>query len=176
MKLPAVDLENITTLAQAKNVIEQLLSNQTLLLTELQRVQEEMNRLKGQPKKPEFSSSGKQTASVTKLLKEKGHWHKRSKKGGVGIDREEAMDEETTCACGSASFRTLRTRKQIIQGLLFKRDNVMYHGKEKQCLKCGKRYKSRLPKNLQGKSFSPELTSLLSFWKYGCRVTQPLLL
>src|SRR6266404_2306958 len=37
-------------------------------------------------------------------------------------------------------------------------------------------YKCHLPKELQGRSFSPELSSFLSFWKYGCRVTQPLML
>lgn len=178
MSLPAIELEQITTLSQAINIIEQLLQTQRQLVEELQRVQEEVARLKGQPKKPMFSSlgKGKQYASVTSLLKEDSHWRKSSKKGKIPVDRQEQLPEVGTCLCGSTSFTTIRTTKKIVQGIVFKRDNVLHHGRIKQCQSCGKRYRSILPTHLKGISFSPGLSSFLSFWHYGCRVTLPLLI
>src|SRR6266404_7765884 len=139
MKLPNIDIDKITTLAEAKNVIEFLLQAYTEQQEEIRQLREEINRLKGQPKKPQFfSKRGHKQASVTTLLKEEGTWSKNSKKGKLAIDREERMTEVDTCACGSTSFRVLRTRRQVIQGLLFRRDNVLYRGREKQCINCGK--------------------------------------
>lgn len=178
MKLPVIELEDITTLSKALNVIEQLLQTQRLLLEELQKVQEALNRFKGQAGKPAFPSDNrqKQSSSITGLLKEEKPWHKSSKKGKMPIDREESLAEVDTCSCGSTTFTTIRTTKKIVQGIMFKRDTVVYRGRVKQCTDCGKRYRSILPLALRGISFSPQLSSFLSFWHYGCRVTLPLLL
>jgi hypothetical protein len=176
MKLPAIELDEITTLPKALNVIEQLLHTQRLLIEELNQMKEEIARLKDQPKKPTFSSSGKQSASVTNLLKENRSWHKSSKKGNIPVDRDEKLPEVDSCICGSTLFTTIRTTKKVVQGIVFRRDNVSYSGRVKQCRNCGKRYRSILPSHLKGISFSPDLASFLSFWHYACRVTMPLLL
>lgn len=177
MKLPFIDLEKIENLAQAKNVIEQLLSLYSKQQEEIALLRTEINRLKGQPKKPIFPFSDKgKSASVTGFLKEKGSWHKTSKKGRVAIDRDEQLEEVVQCTCGNTTFKTLRTTQKIIQGLYFKRDNVAYHGRVKECTSCSKTYKSHLSQELAKISFSPELSSFLSFFKYSCRVTQPLIL
>ncbi len=176
MKLPTIELDKITTLPEALNVIEQLLQREHRLLEELNKMKEEIARLKGQPKKPKFPSSKKQSASVTNLLKENHSWHKGSKKGKIAIDRTEKLSEVAACICGCIEFITIRTTKKVVQGIVFRRDNVSYSGRVKQCQNCGKRYRSILPPNLKRISFSPELASFLSFWHYACRVTLPLLL
>ncbi len=178
MTLPIIDLDQITTLPKAMNVIEQLLQTQQQLVERLQNVEEEFNRLKGQPKKPSFvpANNQKQSVSVTGFLKEKTHWHKSGKKGTITIDREEKLAEIDACSCGSTSFTTIRTTKKIMQGIIFQRDNVIYNGRVKQCSHCGKHYRSIIPAHLKNTSFSPELSSFLSFWHYACRVTMPLLL
>lgn len=177
MKLPAIDLEKITTLSQANNAIEQLLQTQIVLLEKIQQLREELNHLKGQPKKPSFASANQnRSTSVTSLLKENRSWHKSSKKGKIPIDRREQLSEIDACSCGSTSFTTIRTTKKIVQGIIFQRDNVLHAGRVKQCNNCGKHYRSILPSYLRGVSFSPSLSSFLSFWHYGCRVTLPLLL
>jgi len=188
MKLPEIDIKEIATLEGAKAAIRALLNSlETFVemcnrqVKEIEQLREEINRLKGQPKKPQFDSvKGKQkggrSISVTELLKEKGFWSKSSKKGKIEIDREESMEEVQACSCGCSDFLTLRTKTKVVQGISLKRDTVLYRGKVKECKNCGKRYKSRMPKELQGRSFSLELSTFLSFWKYCCRVTQPLLL
>lgn len=51
----------------------------------------------------------------------------------------------------------------------------MYHGRKKACLGCGKIYKSHEPDEIKGNAFNPILQSLVSYCKYGLRVTEPLL-
>lgn len=176
MKLPTFDIDQIVNLTEAKNAIEKLLHAFALVKEENIRLREEIARLKGQPNKPSFTSGGeKQSVSVTALLQEKKHWQKSSK-GKLPIDHKEDIPEVKECQCGSQKFRSLRTYTKVVQGLLIKRNNTAYHGRKKQCVRCGKIYKSTVPANLRGISFDRNLSSLLSYLKFGCRMTQPLLL
>lgn len=176
MKLPDIDPEKITTLVEAKNAIEKLLQLFIKQQTEIQRLQAEIARLKGQPRKPQFVTSTRSSFGMSKLLSEKGKkWHKGVKKGMLSIDRHVDLVEKKTCMCGSHEFKSVRTTTKIVQGILFKRDNVAYHGRVKQCVRCGKTYKSNLPGNIQGISFDTNLRSLLSYLKFSCRMTQPLI-
>lgn len=177
MRLPIINLDQITTLPKAINIIEQLLQTQQLLLEKITFFEAEVARLKGQPKKPSFAPTNQnQSTSVTSLLKENRSWHKSSKRGKISVDRQEQLPEVDACSCGSTSFVTIRTTKKIVQGIIFKRDNVLHAGRVKQCNNCGKRYRSIIPAQVKGISFSPSFSSFLSFWHYGCRVTMPLLL
>lgn len=80
----SIKLPPITTLEEAKNVIEHLLQLIQKQEKAISLLQEEVARLKGQAKKPSFSSTttGKKSPafSVTGLLGEKKSWKKGSKK------------------------------------------------------------------------------------------------
>ncbi len=172
--LPDIDITTITD-PQVRNAIEKILQAFIALQKENNMLREEIARLKGQPKKPRFNTTGKQsTQGVTSLLKEKQTWHKSSK-GKLPIDHEEQLPEIDHCECGSMEFRTLRTTSKVVQGIVFQRNNIAYHGRHKQCINCGKKYKSILPKELKGVSFDPNMKSLLSYLKFACRMTYPLL-
>jgi hypothetical protein len=175
MTLPDIDIDAITTLPEAKNVIELLLEMYRKQEERISRLEAEIARLKGQPKKPRFNKAGKQSShGVTSLLKEKQTWHKSSK-GKLPIDHKEQLPEIDHCECGSQEFRTLRTTVKVVQGIIFQRNNIAYHGRHKQCIKCGKKYKSILPETLKGVSFDPNMKSFLSYLKFACRMTYPLL-
>lgn len=175
MTLPNIDIDAITTLPEAKNVIELLLQMYQKQEERISRLEAEIARLKGQPKKPSFSSTNKQAShAVTNLLKDKQTWHK-SNKGKLPVDHEEQLPEVDHCECGSTHFRTLRTTVKIVQGIILRRNNIAYHGRHKQCVNCGKKYKSILPRELQGISFDHNLRSLLSYLKFACRMTYPLM-
>ena len=184
MELPNIDPEKITNLEEAKKALYMvlnrfedclhLLSNQQ---ETIKRLQEEIARLKGQPKKPQFAhaTGSKQGAFTRNLLQEKTPWHKQGK-GKLPIDHHENLPEVEQCHCGSRMFRTIRTHRKIVQGIVFARNNVAYHGKTKQCVTCGETYKSTLPENLKGISFDPMLKSFISYLKFSCRMTYPLIL
>lgn len=174
MSLPNIDLENITTLAAARNAIEDLLQISVQQQEEIERLRTEIARLKGQPKKPSFSTLGKHVPhGVTNLLKEKRTWHKSSK-GRFPIDHEEQLTEVDRCLCGNAQFRTLRTTTKVVQGIIFQRNNTAYRGRHKQRINCGNIYKSILPEEIKGISFDQKIRSLLSYLKFACRMTYPL--
>ena len=174
MTLP-IDPESITTLSDARNAIEKLLQAYTSLQHENELLKEEIAHLKGQPRKPQFNSDTQKSFGVSKLLKVGTKWHKGSKKGMLPIDVHQNLPEEVICSCGSSNFKSLRTHTKIIQGMLMQRNNVSYHGRDKQCLNCGKIFKSQIPGEIKGISFDPTLKSLISYLKYACRMTHPLL-
>lgn len=176
MTLPDINPESITTLAEARNAIEKLLQAYIALQHENELLRAEVARLKGQPKKPQFNSELQNNFGVSKLLKTGKIWHKGVKLDTLPIDSHVNLVEETICSCGSHNFKSLRTHTKLIQGMLFRRNNVSYHGRDKKCVKCGKIYKMQIPEAVKGVSFDPNLKSLISYLKYGCRMTHPLLL
>lgn len=172
----SIDPEKITNLQEAKNAIELLLNLYIKQQEQIQLLKKEIARLKGQPRKPQFNSEPQKNFGVSKLLKVGKKWHKGTKRGTLPIDSYVNLPEETICSCGSSDFKSLRTHTKLVQGMLMQRNNVAYHGRDKQCLNCGKVYKSNIPDEIKGVSFDPTLKSLISYLKYGCRMTHPLLL
>ena len=183
LSLPDINPEKISTLEAAKEAILLLMNSFDKLVHMYVKLEEkiiclekENARLKGQPKKPLYAKKKIEhtTESVQKLLKEKGIWHKTSKKGKVAIDREAKLAEIDTCVCGSTEFRTLRRTQRVVQGLVIKRENVLYYGRKKQCVTCGRKYKSIEPEDIKGKTFNSSLHTLISYLKFFTRVTEPL--
>ena len=171
-----IDPDSITNLTEAKNAIEKLLQAYISLKAENELLKAENARLKGQPKKPQFNSDKQKNFGVSTLLSEKGKkWQKSSKKGTLPIDAHVELPEVAVCSCGGSEFKTLRTHTRVVQGMQFSRNNVSYNGRQKLCLTCGKVYKSTTPKEIQGIQFDSTFSSLLSYFKYGCRMTHPLL-
>ncbi|HEY4964371.1 MAG TPA: transposase [Candidatus Saccharimonadales bacterium] len=181
-KLPEIDADAIGSLDEAKQVIKQILNSFALVLKELDAIKkentllkEEVARLKKQPKKPQFGSSQQSSTTPTQLLKEKGkHWHK-SARTTIEIDQDIQLPEIEMCLCGATDFRTIKTTKKVVQGLVIKRNNTAYHGKKKACTACGEIYVTEVPKDVKGLSFDSEIQSLTSFLKFACRFTHPLL-
>lgn len=170
MSLPLTEeaIANIQTLPEALNVIEQLVKMNHQLIHHIDVLEEEVARLKGQPQKPHFSSQ--QSSRYSSPPHAKGDHHKAKKQ--IPIDRKETLPEIDQCDCGSETFQILRTWEKTVQGIIIRRDNVSYEGRDKQCAVCGKLFRSTLPAGTAGKQFSPELSSWLSVWKYDCRMSE----
>lgn len=58
---------------------------------------------------------------------------------------------------------------------MIKRDNVLYHGRKKQCVTCGRKYKSIEEKEIKASTFNSNLQALVSYLKFFTRITEPLL-
>lgn len=182
-ELPEIELGDIQDV-KLKNQIEKVLlfvedvvkENQALR----QRVallEEEIRRFKKQAKKPQQQNMP--GIMPTQLLQEKPsgkkQWHKSSKKGVLPIDRVVPLKVVAICSCGNTTFQCLRTKQKLVQGIKIIRDNALYTGAEKQCKVCGKIYKPAYPAEIQNSSFSQELQSLVSFFKFHCRMSEPLI-
>ncbi len=174
MKLPDIDVDAISSLDEAKQVISYLLNSLELQQKEIIELRQEIARLKQQPKKPQFPQK-QHSFSATKLVKDKDtHWQKKARKPIV-VDHHENLPELEACACGSTEFETINTTTKVVQGLEIKRNNTAYHGRRKKCINCGKIYKTEIPADVKGLSFDSNTQSLASFLKFACRLTHPLL-
>lgn len=180
MTLPNIDInpDKIETLEEAKevivkllNLIEQLSSQMTELFNQVQELKAENDRLKKQAGKPTFkeATSGKRYSSEGHLPE--GEKHGKTSKQ-IFVDRHLQLPEVSACDCGSQEFVLIRTWNKLVQGLIIKRDNVVYHGRDKRCKRCGKLHKSVLPEGMNGYQFSSELRSWLSVFKYDCRMSE----
>jgi hypothetical protein len=182
ISLPDIDPAKIATLDEAREAMHLLMNSFEDLVklyvkqeAKIAQLETENRKLKGQPKKPHFQSSAIKhptSKSVRNLLKEKGVWHKRSKKNKLAIDQEQNLAVVTRCDdCGGKEFRVMRTRTKLVQGIVIQRKNVLYRGRDTQCTGCGKVFRTSLPKSV----FDQKLKTFLSFGRFFCRMTQPLL-
>ncbi len=146
--------------SQAKQIAE--------LTKALELANQEIAKLKGQPKKPHFASN-KKSSSVTYLLKDNIKWVKKAK--DLPIDQHINVQTPAVCECGSSQFQSLRTSTKIVQGMIIKRNNISYQGRERQCLTCGRIYKPSFPKG----SFDSTIQALMSQLKFDGRFSHLLI-
>ena len=177
--LPKIDIANVadkelvTTLL---NFIEQQAEQISKLTVALGQANQEIARLKGQPRKPQFSTSKKRSISVTAFLSDKNDrkkWKKKAK--DIPIDLHVTVPEENICSCGSSKFRNIRTETKIVQGMIITRNNTAYHGMTKICVNCGKIHKAAFPKETKGLSFDSTIQALMSHLKFDGRFSHRLL-
>lgn len=181
IKLPEINVDAISSLDEAKQVIKQLLNSFELVLKrqdDLEKenalLKQEIARLKQQPQKPQFDKQN-QSFSATKLVKKKDkRWHK-SERNPIEVDVHVQLPEVDTCVCSSTDFETINTTTKAVQGLVIKRNNTAYHWRKKKCVACGKIFSTQLPKDTKGVSFDSNTQTLASYLKFSCRFTHPLL-
>lgn len=181
-----VDPQQIRTVPQARgiigdllNAIEKLVKTVHQLSNEIETLKEELRRQKKQSKPPDLftpKAERKQNYSSRERTKqERLPWHKSIKRPRLTINREEQLPEVSVCQCGSMRFRVIRTWNKIVQGLIIKRDTVQYNGRDKQCTNCGIIFASTIPEDIKGRTFSSELRSWVSVFKYDCRMSEMLI-
>lgn len=152
-------------------MIEELMTAVHQLFSQNQELEKEIARLKKQSGKPQLGNHLKPPEySSNKYLPKNKKQGKSVKQ--IPIDRYENLPETTVCSCGSSEFVPIRTWNKPVQGLVIRRDNVLYHGRDKQCRRCGKIHRSILPSGASGHQFSSELKSWLSIFKYDCRMSE----
>ena len=167
------------TIRKLMNLVEELIKQNTQLFNKIQEQDKEIARLKQQPQRPTFNASSDH--SVTKLLNKKADgtgkkvWEKSHKKETLQVDREMQTEEVAQCTCGSQEFKPLRSREKLVQGIIIARDNVLYQGRDKKCLTCGKVYHAAFPSDTHGLQFSSLTRSWISYFNKYCRMTEPLL-
>jgi hypothetical protein len=191
--LSDINISKIFSLTEAKKILRQLLNKLEDCFSLIAKKDKEIEELKQklaqatkQSKKPTFpsSKSGKKKngltrmfRSVTALLGEHTQdidmdINKKSK-GDLPIDDHKTIKKDK-CDCGG-KLTTTRTDIRIIQGIRFERHNVAYHVTDQKCISCGKEYQGQMPEGLRNTSFDPGLCSFISFLKFGCRMTYPLI-
>jgi len=174
--LDNINDDNIKALiVELLNLIEE--QNQTI--TELreanQKLRDEINHLKGEQGKPEFSRNKKKDnplVSSEKERKKTKSWHKESKKDRIIIDNEvkcELSKAELEKLPGDVRFLRYETRVQ--QNLKLVRENIKYLVAVYYSESEKKTYHAQLPSDYQG-YFGSSLKTLIHVMTHVCDVTQ----
>lgn len=158
------------------NFIEALQKKNNQLIKENQQLKRELAKVKHQAPQPSFQVKNYSLTLTLKKMTKQNIWKKSNKKEKIAIDKIVVLPEVTVCRdCGNEQFVTIRTDKKIVQGVILKRNNICYLKKDKQCKQCKKIYKGVIPEEIKRLEFDQEIRTLISYLKFKCRITQPLL-
>jgi len=180
LKFSEKDKQNPTVLLlldiirQQAEELEKLKEKNNALTAEINTLKDEINRLKNHPRKPDVKPStleDKKPSQEGKKPKKRPGSTKRKKTSEITV-HEDLPIEPTHLPEGA---RFIRFKDFLVQGIRFEAHNIRYRLKSYQ-LPDGSCVTGKLPDNLNGKHFSPELVSFILYQHYHCHVTQPLLL
>lgn len=180
LKFSEKDKQNPTVLLlldiirQQAEELEKLKEKNNALTAEINTLKDEINRLKNHPRKPDVKPStleDKKPSQEGKKPKKRPGSTKRKKTSEITV-HEDLPIEPTHLPEGA---RFIRYKDFLVQGIRFEAHNIRYRLKSYQ-LPDGSCVTGKLPDNLNGKHFSPELVSFILYQHYHCHVTQPLLL
>jgi len=141
---------------------------------EIQRLRDEINRLKGEKGKPDIKGNIKIETKEKKESMEsqsKKEWKKKKKE--IKIDREVVIEIDQDGLPDDAVFKDYR--EITIQNLSITTDNVLYKLEVYYSQSENKSYTAELDKCLQGTSFGPELKALIVNLYFAGRMTENLI-
>jgi len=170
-------LSDAKDLRQTVIMLLQVIEEQGALIKsqaeELQKLRDEINRLKGEKGKPDIGKKNKNS----KLNINKGDEHQdKSKNNKNGLDKSPVQIDRTvelTEVSGElpSDARIKSWEDHIVQDILLRRDTVKYRVGIWYSPSEGKTYRSVFPLSGYG-SFGPQLQGLLHLLHYECNVTQ----
>jgi len=176
IELNAIQEENARELVKRLlNMVEQLSGEIRELRAENQRLRDEVNRLKGEQGKPKIKGNKAQPASKTDHSSElerrkKRVRRKKSKKVEVQIDREEVLKVDTKQLPADAEYKGYET--VVVQDLLIKTENVLFHKEKYYSASKRKTYMAKLPLGYGGQ-FGPGIKSLILTLYFGVGTSEP---
>jgi hypothetical protein len=175
IELNAIQEENARELVKRLlNMVEQLSGEIRELRVENQRLRDEVNRLKGEQGKPNIKGNktpALKTDHSSELERHKRRArHKKSKKVEVQIDREEVLKVDTKQLPADAENKGYET--VMVQDLLIKTENVLFHKEKYYSASRRKTYVAELPPGYGGQ-FGPGIKSLILALYFGVGTSEP---
>jgi hypothetical protein len=142
---------------------------------ENQRLRDENNRLKGEQGKPNIKGNKKEASPKADHSSEserhkKRVRHKKSKKVEVRIDREEILKVDAKQLPADAEYKGYET--VVVQDLLVKTENVLFHKEKYYSASRRKTYMAKLPLGYGGQ-FGPGIKSLILTLYFGVGTSEP---
>jgi hypothetical protein len=173
--LNAIPDENARILIQRLlNLIEELVDGQREAAAEIQRLRDEVNRLKGEQGKPQVKASKPEAApkqhSSEAERREPRERRKRSKNATLHIDREEVLMVDPAILPADAEFKGYDT--VVVQDIVVRTDNVRFKKEKHYAPSTGKTYLAPLPPGYRGQ-FGPGLHAWVLTQYYGQGVSEP---
>ncbi|MCX6031198.1 MAG: transposase [Chloroflexi bacterium] len=184
--LAQIDLDGIQDLAGARRAITQLFNLTEDLQTtihqlqaENQRLRDENNRLKGEQGRPDIKPNKPpappaSTAHSSEAERRQPRpWHKDPKLDRLPINREATLPVEPAQLPAAAEFKGYEA--VVVQDLIIKTDNVLFHKAKYYSPSAQKTYLADLPPGYTGQ-FGPGIQALVLVQYHACNVAEPKLL
>jgi Transposase IS66 family len=155
------------------NLIEDLSADLRAAQEEIQRLRDENNRLKGEQGKPtvkpnavppdptDHSSERERRQPVERV--------KRGKRATITIDREQTLRVERAILPPDAEFKGYED--VVVQDLLIRTDNVLFHKEVFYAPSAGQSYRAGLPRGYSGE-FGPGVKALTLVLYFGCLMSE----
>lgn len=156
------------------NFIEQLSSSLRAARTEIQRLRDENNRLKGEQGKPEIKANVEGEAakdhSSEKERKKPRKRQEKKKTASIVIDREQVLKVDQTVLPADAIFKGYE--ENVVQDILLKTDNVRFLKEKYYSPSLGCTYLAELPTGYGGQ-FGPGIKALSIALYHGGLMSEP---
>jgi hypothetical protein len=166
-----------TVLRDLLNLIEQLIAENQAQRDELQRLQDEINRLKGEQGKPTFKSKGPRPSGTNYSSEQERRqpktWQKGTKLDQIRIDRVERRQVDPATLPDDAIYKGIEM--VTVQDLILRTDNVQFELELWYSPAQRRRYRAPLPAGYEGE-FGPGSKTLALALGYGANVSQGKLL
>jgi hypothetical protein len=174
------DLEGARqAIAQLLNLIEDLTADLREAQAEIQRLRDEINRLKGEQGKPEIKPSKKPapSSSADHSSERERHkprdWKKSSKVDQIHVDREQVARVDPARLPPDAEFKG--HEPVIVQDLIIHTDNICFLKEKYYSPAQAKTYLAELPKGYEGE-FGPGIKASVLVWYHGMNTSEPKIL
>ncbi len=157
------------------NLVESLSTELAAAQQEIQRLRDEIARLKGEQGKPHIkpnarSSSTPKNYSSEGERKEPTQRAKRSKNEEIKIDREQVLEVKRGSLPQDAVFKGYE--EVVVQDVVFQTDNVLFHKEKFYSPTEKKTYLAELPRGYEGQ-FGPGIKSLIWVLYFASQVSEP---
>ena len=175
LDLTAIHDDNARILIQRLlNLIEQLSADLRAAQAEVQRLRDELNRLKGEQGKPDIKGNTPKPATGTHSSeaerREARPRDKRAKQASVHIDREAVLTVDPTSLPPDAEFKGYEV--VVVQDVVVQTDNVQFQKEKYYAASTRQTYLAALPPGYHGQ-FGPGLRALVLAQYYGQGVSEP---
>jgi len=175
LDLNAIQDENARELIrQLLNLVEKLSADLRDAQVEIQRLRDEVNRLKGEQGKPNIKGNTPKPAPNNHSSENERHKsrqrHKKSKNAKIQIDREQVVDVDLSVLPKDAKFKEYKD--VVVQDILLRTDNILFHKKKYYAASTGKTYLAKLPRGYEGQ-FGPGIKALTLAFYYGIGTSEP---
>jgi hypothetical protein len=177
--LDDLDLSSITDertrilIVRLLNLVEDLSADLRDAHAEIQRLRDEVNRLKGEQGKPDIKPPTPPTPPTNYSSEPERHRRaergKRGKRQPISIDREQPLRVDPAILPPDAEFKGYE--QVIVQDVVIRTDNVRFWKEVWYAASTGRSYRAPLPRGYHGE-FGPGIQALVLVLAFGCLVSE----
>ncbi len=159
------------------NLVEKLSADLRDAQVEIQRLRDEVNRLKGEQGKPKIKGNTPKPPPTDHSSEKERHKprqrHKSSKKAEIQIDREQVVAVDPGKLPEDAEFKGYED--VVVQDIMLKTDNILFHKQKYYAPSTHRSYLAQLPQGYEGQ-FGPGIKALTLALYYGMGTSEPKIL